>query len=202
MLRAIPALVLLFLTGCSAYLPDYRYSPEPAAVVIPPGLPPPTTQPTPPSAASGPPAMTVLGTVYGIRRADDSKHLPEAVDVRLRLENGATPATFDPTQARIVTSSLVTLGPAEASPAAPVELAPGQSYEVAAMFPLPAGMSDSDVDLSGLRLSVPLTIGAQTVQAAMNFQRIYPYAGYYPYYGPYYYGYPTYYGGVYYRRRW
>ena len=197
------------LGGCSTYLPDYAYFPSPALVVIPQDLQPPATQPatTQPAMPAEPAAMNVLATVVGVLREDPGKHLPEAVEIRLRLENGAMPAVFDPAQVQLVTGGLVTLGPATMIPPQPVTLSPGQQVVVLGIFPLPPRFSVSTLDLAGLRLSVPVTINGRPVQAGMNFQRVIPYYlerpypnyyPYYPYYGPYYYAYPTFYGGFYY----
>ena len=213
MIRIMIASVLLvlggLLGGCSTYLPDYDYFPSPALVVIPQNLQPPATQPatTQPEIPAEPAAMNVLATVVGVRREDLGKHLPEAVEIRLRLENGAMPAVFDPDQVQLLTGELVTLGPATMIPAQPVTLSPGQQVVVLGIFPLPPRFSVSTLDLTGLRLSVPVTINGRPVQAGMNFQRGIPYYlerpypnnyPYYPYYGPYYYAYPTFYGGFYY----
>jgi len=193
--------------GCSTYLADYDYVPNPALVVIPQNLQPPATQPAqPPATQPAPPAepvaMNVLATVIGVRRGDPFKHLPEAVDIRLRLENGAAPAVFDPGQVQLVTGSLVALGPGIMDPAPPMTIAPGQQVMVEGTFPLPPRLSTDTLDLNGLRLSVPITINGRPVQAAVNFQRVIPYyvayPNYSPYYGPYYYSYPTFYGGFYY----
>lgn len=211
MLRVAITCALMFLGGllggCSTYLPDYQYFPRPGVVVIPPSLQPPATQPAgaPPATAAEPAAMNVRASVVGVRREDSGKHLPEAVEIRLQFENGAMPAVFDPAQVQLVTGSLVTLGPPTMYPPEPMTLAPGQQVAVLGIFPLPAGFSDSTLDLSGLRLSVPLTISGRPVQAGISFQRVNPYYVYgpypysYPYYGPYYYSYPTFYGGYYYR---
>ena len=209
MRRIVPVVVLglmgWLLAGCSAYLPEYAYFPRPGVVLIPQNLQPPASQPStqPAVAPNEPAAMTVLATVVGVRREDVGKHLPQAVELRLRLENGAMPATFDPAQVKLVTGSLVALGPPMMVPAEPMALAPGQEAAVLAIFPLPAGFSDSTLDLSGLRLSVPVTISGRAVQAGINFQLVLPayygygsYPYYNPYYGPYYYPYPTFYGGV------
>ena len=211
MLRVLGVSSLLIfgglLGGCSAYLADYEYVPSPALVVIPQNLQPPPTQPaTPPATQPAtaqpalppqPVAMDVLATVIGVRREDPFNHLPEAVEIRLRLENGPLPAVFDPAQVQLLTGHLVTLGPATMVPEQPMTLAPGQQVVVEGTFPLPPNSSD---DLNGLRLSVPVTIDGRPVQADINFQRVIPYYLYsndYPYYGPYYYSYPTFYGGFY-----
>ncbi len=203
-MMSVAMFVLLSLSGCSTYLPDYHYLPQPALVVIPQGFPPAATQPvqtstTLPTVAVEPPAMNVLGTVLGVRRGDEWHNIPEAVEIRLRLENGPTPAMFDPSQIQLMTATLVPLGSGQATPKQPVELSPGQDYGVTVIFPLPAGASEDTLDLRGLRLSVPLTIDGHPVQAAMNFQRILTYTIYTPmyerpYYEPYYHRYPTYYG--------
>jgi hypothetical protein len=206
---ALLALVGL-LGGCSTYLPDFDYYPSPALVMIPQSLQAPATQPatTQQAMPAEPAAMNVLATVVGVRREDPDKHLPEAVEIRLRLENGAMPAAFDPSQVQLVTGGLVTLGPPTMVPAQPMTLSPGEQVVVLGIFPLPPRLSVSTLDLSGLRLSVPITINGRPVQAGMNFQRINPYYvygpypdyyPYYPYYGPYYYAYPTFYGGIYLR---
>jgi hypothetical protein len=196
------------LGGCSTYVADYDYFPKPALVVIPQSLQPPATQSaaTQPAMPAEPAAMNVLATVVGVRREDSGNHLPEAVEIRMRLENGAMPAVFDPAQVQLVTGGLVALGPGTMMPAQAVTLSPGQQLEVAGTFPLPAKFSDSTLDLTALRLSVPVTINGRAVQAGMTFQREIPYyaagpyAGYYPYYpyyGPYFYAYPTFHGGFY-----
>ncbi len=203
------------LGGCSTYLDEYAFVPNPAQVVIPQSLQPPATMPVMPPTAQAqaaqpttiqpamppePAAMDVLATVVGVRRGDPFNHVPEAVEIRLRLENGAMPTVFDPAQVQLVTGSLITLGPGAMDPPQPLNLPPGAQAVIEGIFPLPPKYSTSTLDLSGLRLSVPLTINGRQVQAGMSFQRyisyyaVAPYPGYYPYYGPYFYSYPTFYG--------
>ena len=194
---SLVALSLLALVGCSTYLPDYYYLPRPGIVNVPPAATQPTTQP------AEPPAMVFVATVVGVRRGDDWKHIPEAVEVRIHIENGKDAMTFDPRSLALKTGNFTPFTTPHVWPSAPLTLLPGQQLDVLAIFPFLPGFSTNSADLTTLDLRAHADIGARPIDTAIPFQRSFPiyYVEPYPYYDPYY-GQPYIYGGGVYYRHW
>jgi hypothetical protein len=185
---------VLILPGCSTYLSGYYYVPRPGVVAVP------ASQP------SDPPAATVLASVVGVRRGDEGENRPEAVEVRLRIDNGKDALVIDPRTIELITGTLVKIGPVEPLPVEPLTLQPNQSADILAIFPFPPGLGTGNVDLAALRLSARVTIANKPVDAVFNFQRatevyVAPYGD--PYYDPYFFDHPRahFYGGYYRYRR-
>lgn len=180
----ISAFCLLGVVGCSQYDDDYQYTPRPVTADIP------STQP------GGPPPVSTMVTVVGVRYEDEDNKLPPCIEVRLRLDNnGPDPVLFDPMTMQMSTGQLVQMAPPIIRPPTPINLAPAQSAYLTAYFPFPAGSSYDRLDLNSLQLRWEVSIGGRRVGQVVNFTRVWQsyYGG-----GPYWYWGPPYgwYGGV------
>jgi hypothetical protein len=180
--------------GCSPYVDDYYYTPHPAMVQVQA-----TSQPSP----SAPPPLAAMISVVGIRYADDSAHLPETVEINVRLDNtGTETVNFDPRSMALTNGQFVAFGQAIVDPPTPVTLAPNQSAILDVLFPFPPGLTYRNSDLESLQLRWQVQIGASPVGQQAEFRRTvsyYYYAPYYYYPPPYYYGWG---GVVVIHRRW
>ena len=158
-------LFLMTAAGCAApppYLPGFRYTPEPALVVVP--------QPE-----KQEPTLTVMASVVGIRRGDPGAKIPPAVEIRLRFENnGPVPVSFEPRTLDLVTGSLQDFQPVETRPSQPFQLATGQSQTISAFFPFSQGLHPGMMSLDALRLRWHVTIDGQPVMQTVNFYRAAP----------------------------
>jgi hypothetical protein len=187
---------LLILPGCSTYLSGYYYVPRPGVVTV------------PATVANEAPAATVFASVVGVRRGDEGANRPEAVEVRLRIDNGKDVLAIDPRTIELLTGTLVKFGPVEPLPLEPLTLQPNQSADILAVFPFAPGAGTGNVDLSALRLTARVSIAGKPVDAVFNFQRavevyVSPYGNPYydPYYDPYFFDRHHFYGGYYRYRR-
>jgi hypothetical protein len=164
---------------CSPYVDDFWYSPRPAVAEI--------------RSTSGDhaPAVTAMASIFGVRREDRSKGIPESVEVRLRLENeGSETAVFDPQTLELTNTELLPFPPPIVRAPSPITLNAMQATTLTAFFPLPQRTEGGHLDSLMLRWVVQL--GGQKVSQTVNFRRVYPRTYYYdPYWGPYS-GYPPY----------
>jgi hypothetical protein len=170
--------------GCSPYVDDYYYTPRPAMVQVQQA----TSQP------SAPPAAAMI-SVVGVRYADDSAHLPETVEINMRLDNtGTEQVNFDPRSLVLTNGQFIAFGQAVVDPPTPVSLAPNQSAILDVLFPFPQGLTYRNSDLESLQLRWQVQIGSTPVGQTADFRRTvtYYYSPYYYYPPPYYYGW----GGV------
>jgi hypothetical protein len=181
---------LPLLCGCSSYVGDFQYVPHPALAEIPPNPP------------DKDPPVSAFASVMGVHRADRDEDIPQAVEVRFRLENnGPHTVTFDPQSLELMTGDLLGFDPPIVHPAHPVTISPSDVVMVDAFFPFPPGHSYHDTDMDSLQLRWREQIDQSPVSQSTSFRRIY---GYRYSYGPDpYWGYP-YYGGVVivHHRRW
>jgi hypothetical protein len=167
------SLLMLFLLlsagGCSPYVDGLYFSPSPAVVEL--------TKP----GAQGQPPLTLLASIVGVRREDSHKNLPESVQVALRIENnGPQSIGFDPHSLQLVTGKLFVFPPPILQPPQPFELAAGQTADVTAFFPFPAGIDYDTIDLNDLRLRWVVRIDNQTIPQSAEFHRVRAiYPGYY-----------------------
>lgn len=173
--------LLSFVIGCSTspYVDGYFYLPRPVVADIP------ATQPY------QPPPVAAFASVVGIRNEDKQQHLPEAVEVRLRVDNnGPQTVAFDPRSMDLSTGDLFRFPPPIIESTGPVTLVPGESALVTAYFPFPGGRSYDGFDLQSLQLRWSEQIGPQPVVQVANFRQEYqryyyhyddPYWGIYPY---------------------
>ncbi len=176
----IKYLPLVLLMGCAPYVGGYYYEPHPGLVQIP------ATQPT------QQPTLSALATIVGIRYEDDRVHLPESVELRLRLDNtGDEPVTFDPRSMNLSSGDLLRFLPAIANPPEAVMIPPGQSTWFVANFPFPPGTSYGQFDLSALQLRWTVQTAGKSQDLVIDFRRsAYPYGYYGPYWAAYPYPYP------------
>jgi hypothetical protein len=183
---------LALLSGCSAYVGDFQYVPHPALEEIP---------PNPPDKN---PPVSAFASVIGVRRADSHEDIPQAVEVRFRLENnGPHSVSFDPQSLQLMTGDLLGFEPPIVRSPQAATLASGDIAMFDVFFPFPRGYSCDNTDMRSLQLRWSEKIDASPVTQVTSFRRIYPYRNYY--YGPDpYWGYPWFYGGVVVRdhRRW
>jgi hypothetical protein len=181
-------LLLLSAGGCSPYVDGLYFSPSPAVVEL-------TKSGAPAQPGTQSPApLTALATVVGVRREDSHENLPESIQIALRLENNGSQAVeFDPHTLQLMTGKLFVFPPPILRPAAPIQLAAGQTADFTAFFPFPSGVDYDSIDLNDLRLHWAIRIDNQVVSQSAEFQRVRTvYRGYYDPWGPpppyYYYG--------------
>jgi hypothetical protein len=191
MYYALSLPLVAWLVGCSSspYVDGYSFAPRPVVAQIP------SSQP------SMPPPVAAYASIVGIRNEDKDAHLPESVEVRIRIDNnGPQTVTFDPKSLELNTGDLVRFPPPFVQSTAPAVLMPGESVLATANFPFPGNKSYDDFDLATLQLRWGLTLGPQNVEQIADFRQIYQRYYYYeddPYWGPYrYYGPRGYVGGV------
>jgi len=188
-------LPFLFLIGCSAYVPGYYYMPHPGLVDVP------ATQPSQLAPAQ------VLASVIGIRYPDKGANLPQAVEVRIRVENsGLDAVVFDQQSMELHSGDLVQFAAPIIDPPSQVRLEPGQSGIITVEFPFPNGKSCDQLNMSNLHLQWTVRVGDRFVKQSEDFYRSsYPDYGYDPYWDGYPHGYyepyPAY-GVVVIHRRW
>jgi hypothetical protein len=126
-----------------------------------------------------------LASVRGVRRPSDGQ--PAQFDVLLRVENiGPQPFSLDLESFELVTADLASAGPGRVEVGATntepsnEPLAAGDVRQLEIAFPLPAGRSYGDLDLSGLSLRWALRSDGQRVIASGSFRRrVYSSAPYY-----------------------
>ena len=157
--------VILAVAGCrsssssSPYVAGYRFQPQPAMVAI--------------LTREQKTAVNVLVSVIGIRQAEQNN--PASAEVRIRLENkGDVPAVFDPLSMSMVSGSLQPFGPPQVNPPQPVQIAPGQSMTLTALFPLPPGLDVKTMELNFLRLEWEVQIDKIPIQQTAGFERVSP----------------------------
>jgi len=181
---------LPLICGCSSYVGDFQYVPQPALAEIPPNPP------------DKDPPVSAFASVIGVHRADRDQDIPESVEVRFRLENnGPHTITFDPESLELMTGDLLAFETPIVHPAHVVTISPSDVVMVDAFFPFAPRHSYQNTDMSSLQLRWREQIDQSPVAQSTSFRRIYPY---HYYYGPDpYWGYP-YYGGVVivHHRRW
>ncbi|MGA2584091.1 MAG: hypothetical protein ABSG31_12505 [Tepidisphaeraceae bacterium] len=185
LMRRIWMLCLLPLAtaGCSVYVDDFHYSPNPGYVQIA------STQPSQPAVA------TASAAIVGVRYASDQESLPRCVEVRFRLDNtDGQVVTLDPNSMNLTAGMLVRFDPPIVRPPQPVTLQPGASVFLTAYFPFPAGHFYDNTDMSSLQLTWFTQINGQNVPQNIAFNHVYYYYYDDPYWGPYPYG--GFYGGV------
>jgi len=171
MFRALMALLAVgLLGGCSSYY-DIDFAPRPAVSEVRPS-------------GSQQPAVTGLASVIGVHREDHDLHIPESVEIRLRLENnGQETLTFDPHSMDLTGADLQPFGP-------PIVRAPNvtlnamQATTLTAFFPLPPRTETGDLDFLTLRWTIQ--VGAQQMSQTVNFHRVFHRVYYYdePYWDP------------------
>ena len=164
-------LMLLASAGCSQYVGDFQYVPYPAvrALRVP--------------ANAQAPNLYVLASVIGVRRADAERGLPQSLEIHLRLENnGSEPVTFDSAMWHLTNGHLIAFANPITAPPGRIAVPPAAAQTITAYFPIPAGL-DIRNGLLSLELQGTLTANGQTLQATINFRRVYP-----AYYSPYWYG--------------
>ncbi len=157
-LALLGAALSSLLTGCSTYY-DARFEPSPLEMRI-------EDDRAPGVLARG------LATVRGVRRPDDGK--PAQFDVLLRVENvGPKAFEVDLESFQLVTADLESLGPGlvKSSAGAAESLAAGDVRQFEVAFPLPAGRSYRDLDLTGLALRWALRAEGVRVIASGSFRR-------------------------------
>ena len=116
--------------------------------------------------------LTVLASVKGVRQGDARTGTPRAVELRLRFENhGPSHVEFDPGSLELTTGVLRDFPPPRATPPAPIELSPGQSQTVTALFPLPVGLDARSPELDHLRLRWRVNVNGQSVPQTVLFVR-------------------------------
>jgi hypothetical protein len=175
----LPMLALVIGCSSSPYVDGYYFSPRPLVADIP------ATQP------SQPPPVAAYATVVGIRNEDDKLHVPESVEVRLRIDNnGPDSVLFDPRSMELNTGDLFRFPPPQVA-SSPVALMPGESGFVTAFFPFTPGHDYDNIDLGSLQLRWAVQIGQQRFEQIGNFQQVEQRVIYYrddpyarPYYGP------------------
>src|SRR5579859_4163902 len=153
--------VLAVLTGCSSspYLEDLRYAPRPA-----------TARVRPTNSPNAPDVLVAMGSVIGVRRDDPDQHVPESVEIRLRLDNsGYEQVTFDPHSMELVTGQLVNLPAPIVHAPSPIILDPTQSTTVTALFPLTNRIGD----IESLSLRWVVQIKGAPVTQTLDFRRVY-----------------------------
>ena len=163
-IRASSAAFLLLLGACtSPRFYDDRYLPAPLEAEV-------------GSEAVAGSQVRALVTVIGIERAAEG-HGVRAV-VRIRLENlGGVPAKLERESLSLVSADLVVFGPAEVVSVDPAEMAEaalalGQAATFDLVFPLPAGRTTSQIDLSGLNLRFALRFGDRAMTTGATFRRM------------------------------
>lgn len=157
------ATLVSLLGGCaqSVYVPGYTFVPQPAVIDV----------VRRDNKAGGQP-LTVLATIYGVRYPDDSRHLPRAVEVRLRFENNGTTAVhFDPNTLDLVTGALKGFEAPSLVPPRVLEIAPGDRASMTAYFPFPR-TDNGPLDLQNLRLRWQIKIGDEVVPQTALFHRL------------------------------
>jgi hypothetical protein len=178
-----------WIVGCtnSPYVDGYYYSPQQVVATAP------ATQP------GQPPPAQVSASIVGIRVEDDANHLPQSVEVRVRIDNyGPYQVTLDPRSMQLTTASLYLFPPPVFQSPAPVSLNPQDSVIVGAFFPFTAGKSYDDFDMASLRLRWTLVVGGASLPQIADFQRtaVRYYYEQDPYWHPYGYYAGPYIGGV------
>ena len=136
---------------------DDRFSPSPLEVQV---------------SSSADPAAQVraLVTVRGVSKGKDGG--PDAVEVRMRLENlGTRKAVLDQQALSLVSGDLVEFGPPTVVPA-PQTIAPQGAQMLDLIFPLPQGMRRQDLSLRGLNLRWTIDFEGRRVTTGASFQRV------------------------------
>ena len=149
--------------GCaqSIYVPDYTFVPQPAVIDV-----------VRRDSKVGAQPLTVLANIYGIRYADEARHLPRSVEVRMRFENNGTTAVhFDPNTLDLVTGALRGFEHPDLVPPRVLDLAPGERASMTAYFPF-ARTDNGPIDLKNLRLRWQVKIGDETVPQTALFHRL------------------------------
>jgi hypothetical protein len=175
----IVCLGLLLIIGCSQYVSDISFVPQPAVVDAP------TTQPQ-----QGPPPASMLVSVIGVRYDDPKDAIPPSIEIRLRVDdNGPGTLVFDPMSSELSNGQLQKFPPPLVRPQELLHLLPMQSDFVTVYFPFPPGYSYDTFDISSLQLRWRLQIDGKVLGQGVNFRRAYSYYRAYPYYdyGPYWY---------------
>jgi hypothetical protein len=170
---ALGAMLVSLIGGCAPaiYVPDYTFVPQPAVIDV-----------VSHDKVGGQP-LTVLATIYGVRYADESRHLPRSIEVRMRVENNGTATVhFDPNTLDLVTGSLRGFEPPALVPPRVLDLAPGERASMTAYFPFPRN-DNGPVDLQNLRLRWQVKIGDEPVPQTALFHRL-ERGGYYQDSGP------------------
>jgi hypothetical protein len=151
--------VAAWLAGCSVYDTRYAYKPMTATVEA----------PVPGAGGTGPPVTLVQ--IVGVRRADERSQLPASVQVRLKVQNAsATAVAFDPASLVLAGAGIDRFPDPVLRPAEVTALAPAESAEFEAYFPLPGGREPGDLDLSALRVRWQLDVGARAVDSIAAFE--------------------------------
>jgi hypothetical protein len=154
--------VVSLMVGCAQpiYIPDYTFVPQPAVIDV-----------MRRDIKAGGQPLTVLATIYGVRYADESRRLPQTVEVRLRFENnGTAPIHFDPNSLDLVTGSLRGFEHPDVVPPRVLDIAPGERAAMTAYFPFPPG--GGPLDLQNLRLRWQVKIGEENVPQTALFHRL------------------------------
>jgi len=116
--------------------------------------------------------LTVLASVKGVRPGDAKTGTPPEVELRLRFENhGPAQVEFDPGSLELTTGALRDFPPPRVTPPAPVELSPGQSQTVTALFPLAPGVDARSPAVDHLRLRWRVSVNGQSVPQTVLFVR-------------------------------
>lgn len=180
-------LLLAFVSGCSPYAGDFQYVPRPAMAEL--------------RSTSGQqaPSVTAMVSIIGVRYEDQKEGIPTSFEVRIRLENdGSQEITFDPNTLEMTNSQLLAFGPPIVRPPGEVAVAPMQSGNLTAYFPVPRHPPDEGA-LDSLQVRWIVQLGSQKISQSVSFRRVYPRVYYYgPYWGWPYWGYPPigWYAGV------
>ena len=179
--------LLLSVAGCSVYLDDYSYVPRPMLAEVPANVGGPTTR------ESNPP-VTALASIIGVRQDDPKTKIPPSVEARLQVTNDSPDrVTFDPHSLQLADAAFLNFNAPILQPSdQTITLDPNQSGNVTAYFPVPAGKSVDNTDLSSLQLRWRVTLGdGRNVNQTAIFRRA---PSYDYYYRPYYYYDPWMYG--------
>jgi len=152
----------LLLAGCTASNPQpaviYRYVPQPAMAEL---------------VREGPNGQTPLVALVWVRREEASEGHPPAIHIHLRFENRGTVAVrFDPASLQLETGSLRPFPPPRVDPPHVIELAPGQTPEIDALFPFTGVASDPSLNADHLRLRWQVQVQGQKVPQDATFQRV------------------------------
>jgi hypothetical protein len=178
--------LLLSLAGCSVYLDDYSYSPRPMLAEIPANAGGPTTRETNPP-------VTALASIVGVRQDDPKTKIPPSVEARIQLNNDSgQPVNFDPHTLQLSDASFMNFDPPILQPPdQTITIDNGQTANVTAYFPFPAGRTIDNTDMNSLQLRWRVALGdGRNVTQNVIFRR----SPNYYYYRPYYYYDPWMYG--------